>query len=302
MRLTLICPSFLKGALGVTVNIRLSKTIKLLFVFLYASITSIVVADNHPSKIVDQACIQGSLTHIQNHYLDNNYLIMARGQTMHQQQRMLFLVSYPVEYFSMVSLNSLGNSHYEACVLSTAREVDYRDNHAPVRELFARTERAHQIFNDEIPTTQCESDHMLCSFWPSQIDPSSSIILSAYHVANAASNVSYDETVKLKIGRHVIAPSRGRLMQLARTKYSLRINNQLDESTSDIETGKQIYRQIHQKFDHKLALIIFSHDHAYDWKVEKIDRDTGHISILNHGKLLEMYPLSTNTYTTFRSD
>ena len=274
---------------------------KFMCMFLCMLTTMPAISDNQPASLLRHSCTQGSLTQIQNHFLDNNNLIFARGQSLseHGEQRVLFLVSYPINTFQIVSLIALGHSHYEACIESTSIEVDYRDENAPVRKLFKRTYRAHEIFNDAIPNQECGAEPNLCQFWPSQINHTHTTILSAYQLNNNDSTDSYDEIIKLKIGRHVISPSRGRLTQLARTKYALRMNNKLDESASDIEAGKEIYRKIHQSFDHKLALIVFSYTQEYDWNVKRIDRDTGQISTLIEGKSLEMYPLSRNTYLSF---
>ena len=277
---------------------------RFLCLFFCILLSTPVTADNQSTSLLNHSCIQGSLTQIQNHFLENNSLIFARGQTLSQndEKRVLFVVSYPINTFQIVSLIALGNSHYEACIESTSIEVDYRDETAPVRKLFERTYRGHEIFNDTIPNLECETEPDVCHFWPSYNNHPDTTILSAYELSDSASTSSYNEIVKLKIGPHIISPSRGRLAELARTKFALRMNNQVDESASDIEAGKQIYREIYQNFDHKLALIIFSHTATYDWNVKKINRNTGQMSTLIEGTSLEMYPLSRNTYLSFGSN
>lgn len=275
------------GELGVT-----GKHLAGCLVLAFLSLT----VHSEQAKKIQPACTSGSLTQLNQFFFNQDYLLIARGTT-NQQSEMLFIVSSDMNYFHVVDLVSIDSNYLQACINSSAREIDYQHT-PPVPGILERINRAHIVFADEIPSKQeCRPKNEKCSAWNSALfNQQDQLILTGYEYSASAEPASYDEPVELKIDHNYIYPSRGELAELARTKYALRLTNQLRESKHDQESVKKVYREMYENVDHKLALISFSTDDNHDWIIQKIDRESGLVWTLHEGTSLHMYPLSDNDY------
>lgn len=286
------CPKFLMGELGV-----MAKCLASLFMLAAWSCTTY----SEQRQPTQTTCTTGSLEQLHVFFLEQDYLLIAQGVSS-QQTEIFFMVSSDMDYFHIVNLVSLASNQWQACIASSAREIDYQ-HLPPVPGVLTRIDRAHTVFSDDIPSHQkCPPENTTCRPWsPAVLNSPRRLILTGYEYSASDEPDGYAEPVELKIDQHYIYPARGELAELARTKYALRMTEQLQESDQDAASAKKVYREMYLNVDHQLALIIFSADNNQNWLIEKIDRTTGLIWTLNMGTALQMYPLSYDDYLDFSS-
>ena len=251
-------------------------------------------------------CTTGTLSQLYDFFADQNYVVVAQGRQLAEQQKQknfpdtLFLVSAQMDYFHLVTLIETGQNKYQACISLSAREVDLQIR-APIDNLLARKNREHYLHISEMPKDgECAAQNSHCIPWQSiSYIFNRKPLISGYEYSVELTEDPYNEVVELTIDGQTIHPTRGALTELARTKYALRLTNQLNESKEDIEAAKEIYKNIHSDVDHKLPLIILNLTGNDKWSIYKIDRAQGLVWEEFRGDDFKTFPLEDDTYKQF---
>ena len=255
-------------------------------------------------------CTTGTLSQLYNFFADQEYVLVAQGKQNLDDGKQenyldtLFIVSTNMEYFHVVTLNRSGQHEYEdkykGCISLSAREIDFQIK-APVENLLPRKNREHYIFFSETPKNgKCPEDETSCTPWASNgYIADRKPLVSGYTYTGEHPEDPYTEIVELNVGDKTIHPTRGALAELARTKYALRLTNELNESEEDAEAAIEIYKKIHSNVDHKLPLIVLNLTGNNNWIIYKIDQSKGLVWTLLSGSNLATFPLEIENYEEF---
>ena len=268
---------------------------------------TVLASDNSIPNLEDGYCAYGSHKELYNIFSEKNYIVIAQGKRIQPNGNtkdfadVLFLVSPDMEYFHTVTLNGIKYNHFKACVFSSAREIDYQFA-PPTPNLLPRINREHTVFlADNIPkNSSCPNNDKHCmpwSQWSHNLKQTS--LLSAYTYSTKWKTDSYNEIVELTLDNKIIHPTRGTLSKHARTKYALRLRNELNESIKDAKNAKAAYKQIHDEVDHKLPLVFLNLTDTRNWSIDEINREKGLVQTLLQGIEFELYPIMNSVYKKF---
>lgn len=265
--------------------------------------------DNSKPNLEDSYCAYGSHKELYNFFTEKNYIVIAQGKRIQPNgdikdfADVLFLVSPDMEYFHTVTLNGIKYDHFKACIFSSAREIDYQFA-PPTPNLLLRKNREHIVFLlDNMPkNASCSTGDKYCTPWTQWThNLKQTSLLSAYSYSTKWKNDPYNERVELTLDNKIIRPTRGALSEHARTKYALRLRNELSESIEDAKNAKDAYKQIHDEVDHKLPLVFLNLTDTREWSVDEVNRENGLVQAVLYGVELELYPMSNSQYQKFRS-
>ena len=263
-------------------------------------------ADEQDISLKDITCTTGTLSQLYDFFAEQNYVLVAQGKQLlddGEQQNYsdtLFLVSTEMDYFHAVTLNKTGQNKYKGCISLSAREVDFQLQ-SPIDDLLPRKNREHYLYISETPEDgKCPAQDTACTPWPSiAYITNSKPLLSGYEYSIEPDGDPYTEIVELTIGEQTIHPTRGALAELARTKYALRLTNELNESEEDVAAAIEIYGSIHKDIDHGLPLVVFNVTGSNKWSIYKIDQSKGLVWTMLQGSNLTTFPLETESYRDF---
>ncbi|MEM8845408.1 MAG: hypothetical protein AAGB35_10265 [Pseudomonadota bacterium] len=251
-------------------------------------------------------CASGSLSQLYEFFADQNYVLVAQGRQSQTNGKQidfsdsLFLVSSDMDYFHLVTLKEIKQNTYEGCISLSAREVDLQIQ-TPLDDLLTRKNREHYLFISKTTKDgKCPTQDASCKSWSStSYIANRKPLISGYEYSVEKPEDSYNEIVELTIGDQTIHPTRGALAELARTKYALRLTNQLNESEEDLEAAKEIYINILRDLDHKIPLIVLNLTGTNKWSIYKIDQAQGLVWEMFNGDNLITYPLEEESYQQF---
>ena len=277
------------------------------FATLYFLFLLNAVADDKGQKLEESFCAQGSQQQLYDFFTEQEYVIFAQGKRFSKNGQLqefadvLFLVSPDMEFFHLVTQKKIDDTKYKACIFSSAREVDYRFS-SPIPDLLPAKNREHFLFLDKIPDDgECPKDKTQCTPWTAWSHMiKQTFLFSAYMYSAKWDYDAYEEIVDLTLEGKTIHPTRGALAELARTKYAVRMRNELSESKEDREAAKQVYEKIFDEVDHALPLIVLILTDNRKWAISVIDRKKGLVWTPMQGRELELYPLSRSSYEKFR--
>ena len=276
------------------------------FALLILSLQSTAKGDTN-NKLQENFCATGSQQQLYDFFTEENYVVFARAKRIHKNGKTkdfsdtFFLVSPDMEFLHIVTQKKIDNSKFKACIFSSAREVDYRFT-SPIPELLTEKNREHFLFLDEIPKNgECPPAKTNCipwSNWSHMIRQT--FLYSAYMYSATWNYDAYEEIVDLTLDGKTIHPTRGALAELARTKYAVRMRNELSESKEDQEAAKKVYKEIYNEVDHALPLMVLMLTDNRKWVVSVVDRLKGLVWTPMQGHELELYPLPRSAYEKFR--
>ena len=261
-------------------------------------------SDKYKPNLEDSDCAYGSHKELYDFFTEKNYIVIAQGKRIQPNSKVkdfadvLFLVSPNMEYFHAVTLNGIKYDYFKACIFSSAREIDYQFA-PPTPNLLPRINREHTVFLlDNIPkNASCPIGDKDCKPWSQwSYNLKQTSLLSAYSYSTKWENDPYNEIVELTLDNKIIRPTRGVLSEHARTKYALRLRNELNENIKDAKNAKVAYKQIHDEVDHKLPLIFLNLTDSRDWSIDEINRDKGLVQTVLYGVDLELYPMPNSAY------
>lgn len=264
-------------------------------------------AEDTKNKLQENFCATGSQQQLFNFFTEQDYVVFAQAKRIHKNGKTrdfsdtLFLISPDMEFLHIVTQKKIDNSKFKACIFSSAREVDYRFV-SPIPELLTEKNREHFLFLDEIPKNgKCPPAKTNCTPWPAWSHMIRQTFLYSAYMYSATWNYdAYEEIVDLTLDGKTIHPSRGALAELARTKYAIRMRNELSESKEDQEAAKKVYKEIYNEVDHALPLMVLMLTDNRKWVVSVIDRLKGLVWTPIQGRELELYPLPRSAYEKFR--
>lgn len=282
--------------------------VRLSLVLILLTLATSSFANNESNQPLEEGlCTYGSHSELYRFFSEKNYIVVAQAKRIQNNGSIkdfadvLFLVSPDMEYFHAVTLNGIKYDYFKACIHSSGREIDYQFA-SPIPDLLTRKKRAHLVFlPDDIPKDgACLSNDKSCTTWSNwSATLKQAFLFSAYAYSENWENDLYNEIVELTLDSKVIRPTRGTLSEHARTKYALRLRNELKESNKDQKSAKQAYKQIHDEVDHKLALVLLNISENRDWSLSQIDREKGLVLTVIHGVELELYPMQNSAYKKF---
>ena len=285
--------------------------VRLSFLFILFTLATTSFANKQTTQPLETGfCAYGSHTELYAFFSEKNYVVVAQAKRVQNDSSIkdfadvLFLVSPDMEYFHAVTLNGIKYDHFKACIHSSGREIDYQLA-SPIPDLLTRKNREHFVFlPDDIPKdARCLDNDYSCTPWPDwSTMRNQAYLFSAYAYSTSWRNDPYKDTVELTLDNKVIRPTRGVLTEHARTKYALRLRNELNESNKEQKTAKQAYKQIHDEVDHKLALVLLNISENRDWSLSKINREKGLVQTIIHGVEFELYPMRNSAYGKFLGD
>ena len=266
--------------------------------------------NNAPPNLEDGYCAYGSHKELYNSFTEKNYIVIAQGKRIQPNGNIkdfadvLFLVSPDMEYFHAVTLQGIKYDHFKACIFSSAREIDYQFA-PPIPDILPRKNREHAVFllKDIPKNANCPSGENVCTSWSQWSNNlEQTTLLSAYSHSTKDQVDLYNEIVELTLDNKVIRPTRGTLSEHARTKYALRLRNEVTESIDDAKNAKAAYEQIHDEVDHNLPLVILNLTNTRNWSIDEINREKGLVQSLLHGVEFELYPMPSNQYQRFQTN
>jgi len=275
--------------------------------FLLVTFSCLSFAENEFNPVLEESfCAYGSHQQLYKFFSNESYIVVAQGKLTQTDQStqnffdVLFLVSPDMGYFHTVTLDEIKPNHFKACISHSAREIDYQFA-PPLPKLLTRKNREHQTLLDNMPIdASCSSDSQHCTPWSEWSQAlNTTIVMSAYAYSSKSKHDPYNEIVELSLDSKTINPTRGALTELTRTKYALRVRNELKESVDELKKIKATYKQIHSEVDHKLALLFLSLTETRAWSLDQLDRDTGLVTTLLQGNELKMYPMTNKQYQSF---
>ena len=277
----------------------------ILSVFLLLPIQGIAAEDSN-KKLQESFCAEGSQQQLLDFFTAEDYVVFAQGKRFSKSGQLqgfadvLFLVSPDMEFFHLVTQKKIDGGKYKACIFSSAREVDYRFA-SPIPNLLQAKNREHFLFLDKIPKDgKCPPDKAQCTPWSNWSHMiRQTFLFSAYMYSAKWNYDAYEEIVDLTLDGKTIHPTRGALAELARTKYAVRMRNELSESKEDQEAAKQVYEKIFDEIDHALPIIVLMLTDNRKWAVSIIDRVKGLVWTPMQGRDLELYPLPRSAYEKF---
>ena len=290
-----------------TIEVTFRKCI-LLIVSLFSSVI-VYAVETDGEKFNESFCATGSQQQLQEFFTEQNYVVFAQGKQINKNgllsefPNVLFLVSPDMEFFHLVTQQKSDQQKFKACIFSSAREVDYRFA-SPIPDLLPHKNREHFLFLDNIPKNGvCPPDTLNCipwSEWSHMIKQT--FLFSAYMYSAKWNYDAYEEIVDLRLDNKTIHPTRGALSELARTKYAVRMRNELNESETDVNAAKNVYKQIFDEVDHGLPIVMLMLTDNRKWAVTVIDRKKGLVWTPMQGKELELYPLPRRSYEKFKEE
>ena len=262
------------------------------------------LANQNSKELNPDSCAYGSHKELYQFFTDQKYVVIAQAKRIQDSgdikdfADVIFLLSTDMAYFHAVTLSGIKYDHFEACIFTSAQEVDFQFA-PPVPNLLSRKNREHLVFliKDIPKNAPCPNQKKSCMTWQ-QWSPllEQTFLLSAYHYANDLTNNPYHEIVELTLDNKTIRPTRGVLAEHARVKYAIRLRNELKESAGDIKAAKQAYIDIHNEVDHNLPLVFLSLEKDRRWRITQVDRISGLAETLLHGVELELYPMKQDGY------
>ena len=258
-------------------------------------------------KLEENFCATGTQQQLYEFFTAEDYVVFARGNRINKKGEkkefpdVLFLISPDMEFLHIVTQKRIEHSKFKACIFSSAREVHYRFA-SPIPNLLAEKNREHFLFLDEIPKDGvCPPAKTNCVTWSSWSHLiKQTFLFSAYMYSAQWDYDAYEEIVDVTVDDKVIHPTRGALTLLARTKYAVRMRNELSEPEQEREMAKQVYKEIYEEVDHKLPLMVLMLTDNRKWVVSAIDRVKGLVWTPIQGRDLELYPLSRQSYEKFK--
>lgn len=283
------------------------KFVILLFL-IFTSFSNSHAEQNTKQNTQENICAYGSHKELYEKFAQKNYIVIAQGKRMQPDGHIkdfadvLFLLSPEMDFFHAVAMNGIHHDHFKACIFYSGREIDYQFA-PPIADILLRVNRQHQIFlSDSMPANAtCPKDDKDCVTWSDWAQKTTQTFLfSAYKYSSNWPHDPYDDIVELMLDSKVIHPTRGALAELARTKYALRLRNELHENIDEIKVAKDAYKQIYEEADHRLPLIFLSLTQNRNWSINEIDRENGLVHPVLHGAELELYPMSNAQYKSFK--
>ena len=280
-----------------------------IYIVLIASLLNVSFAEANEEKgkkLQESFCAEGTQQQLYDFFTAEDYVVFAQGKRFAKSGQLkdfadvLFLISPDMEFFHLVTQKKIDGAKYKACIFSSAREVDYRFA-SPIPGLLQEKNREHFLFLDKIPKdSECPKDKTQCTPWSAWAHMiKQTFLFSAYMYSAKWDYDVYEEIVDLTLEGKTIHPTRGALAELARTKYAVRMRNELSESKEDQEVAKQLYKQIFDEVDHALPLIVLMLTDNRKWVISVIDRKKGLVWTPMQGRDLELYPLSRTVYKRF---
>ncbi len=279
----------------------------LLLVFLFFSL--IVEAEEGTSKqMKENFCATGTQQQLLDFFTAEEYIVFAQGKRedanngLNKFSDVLFLVTPDLKYFHLVTVKVKNKDKRTACIFSSAREVNFQFT-SPMPGLLENKNREHLVFMENIPENgNCPPEKLNCMPWRDWSHRiKQKFVLTAYMYSAKWDYNAYDEIVELTLDNKTIHPTRGALAELARTKYGLRLRNELGEANKEQEAAKQVYREIYNEIDHGLPLMLIMLNDDRNWAVSIIDRVKGLVWTPMQGRELELYPLPRSVYEKFLS-
>ena len=261
-----------------------------------------------PTKI-GPTCVFGTSFEIDLFFARKNLIQIAKGTRKSTRNvkvdgvEVLFFISKDMDFFHVVTLKPEHGESYRACIISSAREIDFQLD-PPIENLLARKPREHLLFLNDLPKQgQCPPEKNNCTPWngPSQFI-GTKFLLTAYLYSEHWELDSYTQIVDIKVDRKVIQPTRGMLAEFARLKYASRLRNELSEDPTEVNDAKEAYRNIYVEVDHGHPLYMFILGENGNWKITMIDRNRGIVWVPIQGDSLEIYPLSKREYRELRDN
>lgn len=245
-----------------------------------------------------------------NLFFDQQELVqIAKGKRRHTQKKsqdnieVIFLLSKDMDYFHVATVKPEHGEHYRACIISSAREIDFQID-PPVENFLQRKPREHLLFLNDVPTDgECPADKNNCAPWsgPAEL-VGTKYLLTAYLYSEHWHLDAYTQIVDIKVDKKLIQPARGMLAEFARLKYASRLRNELNEDATLLNTAKEAYRNIYSEVDHEQPLYMFTIDEHDNWQIKMLDRHRGIVWTPIHGDNLEIYPLSQDEYKQLRDN
>ena len=267
---------------------------------------SIAEEDSNTPKVTQKSCKSGTTTMLKIFFSDESLIQIASGKRTRKsgfigdQPDVLFLLSKDMDFFHVVTLKPIENDQFEACIFTSAREIDFQIA-SPIPNLLDRKNREHLLFLNDVPKNgECPPERTICKPFsgPSEF-AIKKFLLTGYMYSELWELDAYQEIVDLTVDNKVIHPTRGALSELARTKYSSRLRNELEETDTDRKAAKDVYRNIYQEVDHGHPLFTFVLGENKTWEIVLLDRQRGVVWQPIHGTDLQIYPLSKREYEQF---
>lgn len=263
-------------------------------------------AEQEIQTLEESFCANGTQQQLVDFFTEQQYVVIAQGKRIdsigivQEYPDVLFLVSPDLEFFHLVTQEKTENNKFKACILTSAREVDYKFT-APLPDLFQQKNREHLTFLDTIPTDgRCSANESNCvpwSQWSHMVKQT--FLFSAYLYSAKWKYDAYEEIIELTLEDKTIRLTSGALSKLARTKYAVRMRNELGEDKDDREAGKKAYAEIYKEVDHGLPLMLLMLTDNRRWAITIINRKEGLVTTLMQGRDLELYPLPVQVYKKF---